>query len=97
MYVRLEDTIRGFKEILEGKHDDLPEQAFYMVGTIEDAIAKAKKLARLMPLELTIVTPVGPGLSTATVESVVLPGSEGDFGVLPGHERVPDRAAHRAR
>jgi len=44
-YVRLEDTIRGFKEVLEGKHDDLPEQAFYMVGTIEDAIAKAKRLA----------------------------------------------------
>jgi F-type H+/Na+-transporting ATPase subunit beta len=44
-YVRLEDTIRGFKEVLEGKHDDLPEQAFYMVGTIEEAIAKAKKLA----------------------------------------------------
>jgi F-type H+-transporting ATPase subunit beta len=44
VYVKLEDTIRGFKEILEGKHDDLPEQAFYMVGTIEEAIAKAKKL-----------------------------------------------------
>jgi F-type H+-transporting ATPase subunit beta len=43
-YVRLEDTIRGFKEILEGKHDDLPEQAFYMVGTIEEARAKAAKL-----------------------------------------------------
>jgi F-type H+-transporting ATPase subunit beta len=45
VYVRLEDTIRGFKEVLEGKHDELPEQAFYMVGTIEDAIAKAKQLA----------------------------------------------------
>ncbi|MCP4907600.1 MAG: F0F1 ATP synthase subunit beta, partial [bacterium] len=45
VYVRLEDTIRGFKEILEGKHDDLPEQAFYMVGTIEDAMEKAKSLA----------------------------------------------------
>ena len=44
-YVRLEDTIRGFKDVLEGKHDDLPEQAFYMVGTIEDAIEKAKTLA----------------------------------------------------
>jgi len=44
-YVRLEDTIRAFKEILEGKHDDLPEQAFFMVGTIEDAVAKAKTLA----------------------------------------------------
>ena len=43
-YVRLDDTIRGFKEILEGKHDALPEQAFFMVGTIEDAIAKAKTL-----------------------------------------------------
>jgi F-type H+-transporting ATPase subunit beta len=44
VYVRLEDTIRGFKEILEGKHDELPEQAFYMVGTIEDTVAKAKRL-----------------------------------------------------
>jgi len=43
-YVKLEDTIRGFKEVLEGKHDDLPEQAFFMVGTIEDAVAKAKRL-----------------------------------------------------
>ncbi len=43
--VALEDTVRGFKEIVEGKHDDLPEQAFYMVGTIEDAIEKAKQMA----------------------------------------------------
>ncbi len=41
-YVKLEDTIRGFQEILEGKHDDLPEQAFYMVGTIEQAVEKGK-------------------------------------------------------
>jgi F-type H+-transporting ATPase subunit beta len=45
VYVRLEDTIRGFKEILEGKHDDLPEQAFFLVGTIEQAVEKAKTLA----------------------------------------------------
>jgi F-type H+/Na+-transporting ATPase subunit beta len=44
-YVELKDTVRGFKEICEGKHDDLPEQAFYMVGTIEQAIEKANKLA----------------------------------------------------
>ena len=44
-YVKLADTIRGFKEIVEGKHDDIPEQAFYMVGTIEDVLEKAKKLA----------------------------------------------------
>jgi F-type H+-transporting ATPase subunit beta len=43
-YVDIKDTIKGFKEILEGKHDSLPEQAFYLVGTIEDAVAKAKKL-----------------------------------------------------
>jgi len=43
--VALEDTVRGFREIVDGKHDDLPEQAFYMVGTIEDAIEKAKQIA----------------------------------------------------
>jgi F-type H+-transporting ATPase subunit beta len=41
-YVKLEDTISGFQEILEGKHDDLPEQAFYMVGTIDQAVAKGR-------------------------------------------------------
>ncbi|MGH7274319.1 MAG: F0F1 ATP synthase subunit beta, partial [Nitrospiria bacterium] len=43
-YVKLKDTIKGFKEIVEGKHDDLPEQAFYMVGTIEEVVEKANKL-----------------------------------------------------
>ena len=43
-YVPPEKTIQGFKEILEGKHDDLPEQAFYMVGDIDEAIQKAKEL-----------------------------------------------------
>jgi F-type H+-transporting ATPase subunit beta len=41
-YVSLEETIKGFIEILEGKHDDLPEQAFYMVGSIEQAVAKGR-------------------------------------------------------
>ena len=44
-YVEVKDTIKGFQEIVEGKHDDIPEQAFYMVGTIEQAVEKAKKLA----------------------------------------------------
>ena len=44
-YVKIEDTIRGFKEIVEGKHDDVPEQAFYMVGTIEEVRQKAEKMA----------------------------------------------------
>jgi F-type H+-transporting ATPase subunit beta len=43
-YVDIKDTVKGFREILDGKHDSLPEQAFYMVGTIEDAIEKAKTL-----------------------------------------------------
>jgi len=45
-YVPLSETIRGFKEIIEGKHDDLPESAFLFVGTIDDAVEKAKKVAR---------------------------------------------------
>ena len=44
-YVYIKDTIRGFRELLDGKHDSIPEQAFYMVGTIEDVLEKAKKLA----------------------------------------------------
>jgi F-type H+-transporting ATPase subunit beta len=44
-YVELKDTIKGFQEILDGKHDNLPEQAFYLVGTIEEAIEKAKSMA----------------------------------------------------
>ncbi len=43
-YVPLEETIRGFKEILEGRHDDLPEEAFFMVGAIDEAVQKAKEL-----------------------------------------------------
>lgn len=43
-YVDIKDTVKGFQEILDGKHDALPEQAFYMVGTIEEAVEKAKKL-----------------------------------------------------
>src|SRR5690606_12376104 len=46
VYVPVSETVRGFKEILEGKHDDLPEVAFYMVGTIDDAVAKAKELEK---------------------------------------------------
>ncbi len=44
VFVQMEDTIKGFKGILDGEYDDLPEAAFYMVGTIEDAVAKAEKM-----------------------------------------------------
>ena len=43
-YVRVEDTVQGFKEILEGKWDQLPEQAFHNVGTIQEAVEKAKQI-----------------------------------------------------
>jgi F-type H+-transporting ATPase subunit beta len=43
-YVKIEDTVRGFKEIVDGKHDEVPEQAFYLVGTIEEAVEKAEKM-----------------------------------------------------
>ena len=44
-YVKIEDTVRAFKEIVDGKHDDIPEQAFYMVGGIEEVIERAKEMA----------------------------------------------------
>jgi hypothetical protein len=43
--VKIEDTIKGFQEIIDGRHDELPEQAFYMVGTIENAVEKGRKLS----------------------------------------------------
>jgi F-type H+-transporting ATPase subunit beta len=46
VYVKLKDTVRSFGELVDGKHDDLPEQAFAYVGSIEDARAKAEKMAR---------------------------------------------------
>ncbi|MDR0978306.1 MAG: F0F1 ATP synthase subunit beta [Endomicrobium sp.] len=45
-YVKIEDTVRGFKEIIDGKYDSLPEQAFYMLGSIEEAVEKAKKISK---------------------------------------------------
>ena len=46
VYVELKDTVSGFEEILQGKHDSVPEQAFHMVGTIDDALKKAEQLAK---------------------------------------------------
>jgi F-type H+-transporting ATPase subunit beta len=48
-YVPIADTIRGFREIVDGKHDDLPEQAFLYVGTIEEAREKAEKMKQEAP------------------------------------------------
>jgi F-type H+-transporting ATPase subunit beta len=46
-YVPIAETIQGFKDVVEGKHDDLPEQAFYMVGGIGEAVAKAEKMKKV--------------------------------------------------
>ena len=45
-YVKIADTVRGFREILDGKHDALPEQAFYMQGGIEDVVARAEEMEK---------------------------------------------------
>ena len=45
-YVKLEDTIKGFRELVDGKHDDMTEQSFYMVGTIEEAMEKSERLKK---------------------------------------------------
>ena len=45
IFVPREETVRSFKEIIEGKHDDLPEQAFYMVGGIDDVVERAKEIS----------------------------------------------------
>ena len=46
--MKVEDTIRGFKEIVEGKHDEIPEQAFYMKGTIEEVLEAAEKMSAMV-------------------------------------------------
>ena len=51
-YVPLSETIRGFREIVEGRHDDLPEQAFFMVGTIDEAREKARTLTGLRAADI---------------------------------------------
>jgi F-type H+-transporting ATPase subunit beta len=74
-YVRLEDTIKGFQEIIEGKHDDLPEQAFYMVGTIEQAVQKARQLAGEEPEESTEAEEAGEDEAEPAAEAEAEPAA----------------------
>ena len=91
-YVKLEDTIKGFREIIEGKHDDLPEAAFYMVGTIEGAVAKAEKTAAAAAymadahpkFDVAVVTPEGDAFR-GEAEMLIVPGAAGEIGVLARH------------
>ena len=59
-YVPLSETIRGFKEIVEGKHDDLPESAFLFVGTIDEAVRKGKEGDGMTAFHLRVLSPDGP-------------------------------------
>ena len=92
-YVPIADTVRGFKEIVEGKHDDLPEQAFYMVGTIEEAVEKAAAMKAALGRQHGASDEAHArnrhartaSLVTEQVDEVSCPAAEGYFGVLPGH------------
>ena len=93
-YVKLEDTIAGFHEILDGKHDDLPEQAFYMVGTIERPSRRAARRPRPSPrrpmadettqFDVSLVTPDG-AVYEGEAEMLIVPGAAGEIGVLARH------------
>jgi ATP synthase F1 epsilon subunit len=86
-YVPLRETVRGFREILDGKHDDLPEQAFYMAGAIEDAVEQGQRLAAAkgrMPIQCEVVSQ-DRALFSGLADMVVAPGSEGEMGILPHH------------
>ena len=97
-YVPIADTIRGFKEIVEGKHDEIPEQAFYMVGHDRRSRSRSSRrsgrrrkarwpdatMALPTQLQLQIVS-ADRSLVNEQVDEVEIPGAEGYFGVLPGH------------
>ena len=93
--VPIEETIKGFNAILDGEVDDLPEQAFLNVGTIEDAKEKAKKLLEAIyiiiyiigMLKLKIVTPERVEYD-GEVEQVVVPGTQGQFEILTNHAPI---------
>jgi len=87
-YVKLADTIRSFQEIVAGKYDDLPEQAFYMQGTIEEVIEKAKQLKGNMAetLQLQLVSPERL-LSEEPITEAQIPALDGYIGVLPATPR----------
>ena len=93
-YVKLEDTIASFRAIIDGEHDDLPESAFYMVGTIEDAVEKARRgrgrrrvapwPSRIPKFDVALVTPDGAAFD-GEAEMIIVPGAAGEIGVLARH------------
>ena len=92
-YVPIAETVKGFKEITEGKHDELPEQAFYMVGTIDEVIEKAtddegsvgRSMALPTKLTLEIVTPDRALVNEQVDEVRAARDPRGTSACLPGH------------
>ena len=89
LHVPLEDTIRSFKALVDGKYDHLPEAAFYMVGTIDDAVKKAERWRRRPPEygRQAALLSGRPERSSSGGEAttVHIPGSSGDFTVMANH------------
>ena len=97
-YVPLKETISGFKMIVDGECDSLPEQAFYMVGTIDEAFEKAKKSSRrgcrslstrrerptMATIHVDVVSTEG-SIFSGEAKFVALPGENGELGILPRH------------
>ena len=88
-YVPIAETIRGFKEILKGKHDDLPERAFFMKGTIDQVVAEAKRATRPQSgrhakFQVEVLTPEGE-VFNGEVEMVSTRTAVGLIGILAQH------------
>ena len=82
-YVKLEETIASFERVLSGEFDHLPEQAFYMVGGIDEAVEKAKKLASVV-MQVTVISPEA-SMFDGEADAVVAPAFDGQVGILPNH------------
>jgi F-type H+-transporting ATPase subunit beta len=99
IYVKLEETIRGFAEILDGKHDDLPEDAFYMVGTIDQAVAKGQDLegtaksSEEKPAADTAETPAAEKTDKPAAEKTEKPAAEKPAKPAPKKAAVPAKKA----
>ena len=92
VFVSIEDTIKGFNMIMDGEVDEYPEAAFNLVGTIEDAIEKGKKimifyLRKRGGTYLEIITP-DKKVYSGDVEAIKLPGADGSFGILNNHAPI---------
>jgi len=90
-YVKLEDTIKGFKEIVDGKHDEIPEQAFWMQGTIEDVLARAEQLKAAVVTGGAMARHVSAGSGHARAGLLV--NEQVPRSADPGRQRLPGHPA----